>query len=79
MFKIKFFVVFAASLLFLNQSWGSLGPSDSSTLADGNASIGCNMQHGINFKDQQEAMDIVDYVFNIPETQNNNVKAKSVD
>lgn len=71
MIKIKFFVAVAASSLFLSPAFGSL--------SDGNASIGCNLQHGANYNEIADAEEVVAYVVPAPKPENTDAEAKSVE
>jgi hypothetical protein len=73
MFNIK------TSVLALSVFSFFLNPASASSLADGNASIGCNLQHGNDYKDQQEANDIVAYVTNVPQAKAVEVESETVE
>jgi len=64
MLKIITYLFFlAAPALFCSQAYAS------SPLFDGNASIGCNMSHGISYNEQEDANKIVEHVTNVFEVK----------
>ena len=65
--------------IFLSVALFSLNQASASSLSDGNASIGCNLQHGIDYKEQQEAEDIVAYVTRVPQAKETEVQSETIE